>query len=58
MFQATFYLGVSLSSLGTQWGLCPRYVGAILLLLVNLDGKSQAQKGLSDLVQLSIIYEP
>lgn len=58
MFQATFYLGVSLSSLGTQWELCPRYVGAILLLLVNLDGKSQAQKGLSDLVQLSIIYEP
>lgn len=58
MFQATFYLGVSLPSLGTQWGLCPRYVRAILLLLVDLDGKSQAQKGLSDLVQLAIIYEP
>lgn len=32
-------------------------VKAILLLLVNFDGKSQAQKGLNDLTQLTIIYE-
>lgn len=57
MFQATFYLGIYVRSLWTQLGLCLRYIEVILLLLVNLDGKCQAQKGLSDLAQLTIIYE-